>query len=208
MTFPCTCAVLLAAGLSQRMGEINKLLIPVGNKPMVRHVVEQYVDAGISEIVVVVGYQQERIRNALDGLDVKIVFNENFSDGQITSIRCGLTALPEKIKTVLIGLSDQPLLTASDLQQLLSSFLQQSEKSMLVPHYQGVRGNPIVLSAEQALAVDSDGIRLGCRKLIDRYPDKVFRFEATNSHFTCDLDTANEVKELLGDKAISEVSVL
>ncbi len=208
MAFPDTSAVLLAAGLSKRMGDINKLLIPLDNKPMIRHVAEQYAEAGIGSIIIVVGHQQDRVRNALAGLDVKIVFNEEYRNGQITSIRCGLKALPEKVKTVLVGLSDQPLLTANDIQQLLNGFGEQSEKSMLVPYYQGERGNPIVLSAEQALAVDSDGIRLGCRKLIDRYPKKVMRFEVFSNHYTCDLDTAIEVKELLGHEAVTEVSVL
>ncbi len=202
-----TGAIILAAGLSQRMGNINKLLIPIDGKPMVRHTVEQYIEAGIGHIIVVVGHQQARVRAALSGLNVDIIFNDGFDQGQITSIRCGLKAIAEKIETVLIGLSDQPLLTASDIKQLLAAFLQQSSKSILVPHYQNERGNPIVLSAKQALAVDSDGVRLGCRKLIDKHPEKVFRFEVTHNHYHCDLDTAMEVSQLLGENAITEVSL-
>jgi molybdenum cofactor cytidylyltransferase len=202
-----TSAIILAAGLSRRMGSINKLLIPIDGKPMVRRTVEQYVDAGIEKIVVVVGHEQHRIRAALSGLKVEMVFNDAFDNGQITSIRCGLKTISKNCQTVLIGLSDQPLLTANDIQQLLQTFLQQSSKSILVPYCQDVRGNPIVLSAKQALAVDRDGVRLGCRKLIDKHPEKVFCFEVTNNHYTCDLDNVEEVTQLLGENAITEVCV-
>lgn len=216
-----TSAIILAAGLSQRMGAVNKLLIPINGKAMVRHVVEQYSKADIEQIIVVVGHQQERVRAALAGLDVNIVFNDDFNNGQITSIRCGLNVLSEQARaqnnheqanTVLIGLSDQPLLTSDDIKTLLQAFAQQSEKTMLVPHYQNAqgqseRGNPIVLCAKQALAVDEDGISLGCRKLIHKYPDKVLRFEVTTNHYNCDLDTALEVTELLGSQAIAEVEL-
>lgn len=207
MLYSNTSAIILAAGLSQRMGDINKLLIPIDDKSMVRRTVEQYIDAGIGQIVVVVGHQQERIRAALCGLKVEVVFNDEFDNGQITSIRCGLKAISNKCQNVLIGLSDQPLLTANDIQQLLQAFLKQSSKSILVPYYQNTRGNPIVLSGKQALVVDRDGVRLGCRKLIDKHPEKVFSFEATNNHYTCDLDNVDEVTQLLGENAITEISV-
>ena len=201
-----TSAIILAAGLSQRMGTINKLLIPVNRKPMIRHTVEQYIQAGINQIVVVVGHQQERIRAALKGLRIEIVFNEVFQDGQITSIRCGLATISSQSQAVLVGLSDQPLLTADDIQHLIHAFFQQSSKSIMVPYHHNVRGNPIVLSTEQALSVDRDGVRLGCRKLIDKHPEKVFCFEATHNHYTCDLDTTTDVTQLLGEHAITEVS--
>lgn len=207
MAYFNTSAIILAAGLSQRMGDINKLLIPIDGKPMVCRTVEQYINAGIDQIIVVVGHQQERIRTVLKGLKIHIVFNDEFANGQITSIRCGLKALSSEAKTVLIGLSDQPLLTTHDIKHVVDAFLEQSDKSMLVPHYQNVRGNPIVLSAKQALTVDRDGVRLGCRKLIDKHPEKVLCLDVPNNHYSCDLDTTIEVSQLLGDAAITEVTV-
>ena len=207
MSYSNTSAIILAAGLSKRMGTINKLLIPIDGKSMVRRTVEQYINTGIEQIIVVVGHQQDRIRAALSGLKVKLVFNDGFDNGQITSIRCGLKAISKQSQTVLIGLSDQPLLTTHDIQQLLQAFLQQSSKSILVPYYQDVRGNPIVLSATQALAVDRDGVRLGCRKLIDKHPEKVLRFDVVSNHYNCDLDNVEEVAKLLGERAITEVCV-
>lgn len=199
-----TSAILLAAGLSQRMGTVNKLLIPIEGKPMVRRTVEQYIAAGIDHIIVVVGYQQDLIRAALKNLNVEIIFNEAFNDGQITSIRCGLAAIPSQSRAVLVGLSDQPLLTGEDIKQLIHAFFEQSSKSILVPYYDTVRGNPIVLSTEQALSVDRDGVRLGCRKLIDQHPEKVCCFEAMHNHYHCDLDTITDVTQLLGEHAIIE----
>lgn len=202
-----TSAIILAAGLSQRMGTINKLLIPINGKPMIHHTVEQYIQAGIHQIIVVVGHQQERIRAALKGLNIEIIFNANFHNGQITSIRCGLTAISSQAQAVLVGLSDQPLLTANDIQHVIRAFFQQSSKSILVPYHHNQRGNPIVLSTEQALSVDRDGVHLGCRKLIDKHPEKVFCFQATHNHYNYDLDTTTDVTQWLGEHAIIETSI-
>jgi len=208
-TQSATSAIILAAGLSQRMGTINKLLIPINGKPMVRRTVEQYIQAGIKHIIVIVGHQQERIRTALKGLNnINIVFNEAFNEGQITSIRCGLAAVSSQSHAVLVGLSDQPLLTANDIQDVIRAFFQQSSKSILVPYHGNKRGNPIVLSTEQALSADHDGVRLGCRKLIDKHPEKVFCFQATHNHYTCDLDTTTDVVQLLGEHVIIETTTI
>lgn len=198
-------AIILAAGLSQRMGEINKLLLSVQGVPLIRHTVSTYLAAGIEQLVVVVGFQQEKIRQALAGLEVEIVFNPEFAEGQITSTRCGLKNVNKQSQYVLVGLGDQPLLTSDDIRYLLSQFDQQSLETMLVPYYKGQRGNPILLTTEQATQVDKDGIHLGCRKLIDKHPEKVFRLNVNHSRYHCDLDTPADVNKVLGVSIIEEV---
>jgi glucose-1-phosphate thymidylyltransferase len=60
-------AVVLAAGEGARMGPFTasepKVMIPVGNKPILEHVVEALVENGIHDLVFVVGYRRERIQS-------------------------------------------------------------------------------------------------------------------------------------------------
>jgi len=190
--------VILAAGLSQRMGSTNKLLIDIDGEPMIRRTVKLYQAAGLANIVVVVGHQQDKVRAALEGLDIKIINNDAFNEGQISSIRCGVKALSNGCEFAFIALADQPLLTPSDIHFLLESFNVLSNKTIQVPYFNNCRGNPLLLRASQLKEVDSQGVHLGCRKLIDKHPEKVQRIEVDNDHFTCDLDTPEDVLAVLG----------
>ena len=190
--------VILAAGLSQRMGSTNKLFIDIDGEPMIRRTVKLYQSAGLINVIVVVGYQQEKVRAVLEDLNVKIIKNNDYNKGQITSIRCGVNALSEQCEFAFIALADQPLLTTSDIHFLLTSFNTNSDKTIQVPYYNNSRGNPLLLKARQLKEVDSQGVHLGCRKLIEKHPEKVQRLEVDNTHFTCDLDTPEDVLVVLG----------
>ena len=191
-------AVILGAGLSQRMGSTNKLLIDIDGEPMIRRTVKLYQAVGIENIIVVVGHEKEEVIAALAGLDIKIVTNDAYSEGQISSIRCGVKALSKACEFAFIALADQPLLTISDIHFLLESFNVLSNKTIQIPYFNDCRGNPLLLKASQLKEVDSQGVHLGCRKLIDKHPEKVQRVEVDNDHFTCDLDTPEDVLAVLG----------
>lgn len=198
MNYSAIDVVILAAGLSQRMGDINKLLIDINGEPMIRRTVKLYQAVGLENIIVVVGYQQDKVRAVLEGLNIKIINNSDYNEGQISSIRCGVKALSQQCEYVFIALADQPLLTTSDIHFLLTSFNINSEKTIQVPYFNDCRGNPLLLKANQLKEVDKQGVHLGCRKLIDKHPEKVQRLEVDNAHFTCDLDTPEDVLEVLG----------
>lgn len=185
--------IILAAGMSERMRDVNKLLIEVDGEVMIRRTVNLYLSLKLGKVLVVVGFQQAMIREALSGLDVCFVDNPLFEQGQLSSIRSGLNALSESCDQVLIALGDLPFLTTTDIELMLQSFDSSTEKTILVPYFEGCRGNPLLLKASQAIEVDAQGIHLGCRRLIDKHPQKVQRLDVDNHHYTSDLDTPEDV---------------
>ena len=64
-------AIVLAAGSSERMGDQNKLLLPYKNKTVIEHVVESIYEAGLEEIIVVVGHESEKINAGLRNFPVQ-----------------------------------------------------------------------------------------------------------------------------------------
>ena len=92
----------------------NKLLLPICGKPMIRHVVETYLAAVDSQVCVVTGFEADRINVALAGLPIQFVRNADYEAGQQFSVRAGLLEAPDA-QHHLIGLGDQPQLTADDL---------------------------------------------------------------------------------------------
>jgi molybdenum cofactor cytidylyltransferase len=189
-------AIVLAAGLSRRMGGENKLLLPVSGVPLVRRVVDTLAHYLFVEIVAVVGHQAEQVAEALQGTRARIVLNPSYEEGQMTSVRAGLAALAAQRSGVLVALGDQPALTAEDIHAIAQGFLALPEGRVLVPTFGGARGNPIVLSRAALDAVLSRPGGFGCRQFIDKNRDLVTALEMPNDHVLRDVDVPSDYAAL------------
>lgn len=143
--------VLLAAGTSSRYGDRNKLLEPVadsngdGGVPMVRESAETLLAAGPDPVVVVVGHQAERVRDALTGLDVTFVENPDYEQGQATSVGAGVRALPETDAAVF-ALGDMPFVDPGTVRKLVAAYEDGAGKALAAGN-EGERGNPVLFDS-------------------------------------------------------------
>ena len=83
-------AIILAAGLSKRMGNTNKLLLPYKNKTVIATVTENIIAGGIEDIIIVTGFETDKIQDALKGLPVRFADNKDYEKGMTTSIQQGV----------------------------------------------------------------------------------------------------------------------
>lgn len=194
---PTFSAVVLAAGLSSRMQGQHKLLLPVGGQPAIRCTVNALVEAQPEEIVVVTGFKGRAVMEALDGLPVTFQSNPRYEEGQMTSVAAGVAALGAPCNAVMVCLADQVLLEAADYRELIDAFAAMPRGSILLPVFNGQRGNPVVFSASYAPEVISGHVNSGCRKLIAEHPDEVFVHEAAHDRFTVDMDTPRDYARIL-----------
>lgn len=194
---PTFSAIVLAAGLSRRMGAPNKLLLPLGGEPMIRKVLETVLAAPFVEVVVVLGHQAPEVGAAIAPLGARSIVNEDFASGQVSSVRAGLRALKQRTDAVMICLGDQPLLTSADLRDAQAAFARRSHGSVLVPMYGERRGNPVIIdwsSAEETLA---RGTHFGCRHFMDENPGRVCSWQSPSDHFVRDIDQPADYQGLL-----------
>ena len=164
-------AVVLAAGLSRRMGQA-KLLMPVGGRAIVRYVVESVLAGGVDLVWVVTGPDVEPIETALAGLEVQIAVNPAPEEGQASSLRAGIAALPASVDAVLIALGDQPSLAPSIIPALLAA-RRTSPKLIVAPRYRDGQGNPVLFKREifpELLRLTGDQ---GARPIIQKEPARV-----------------------------------
>lgn len=194
---PRFAAVVLAAGLSRRMGTPNKLLLSPEGEPLITRTVRTVLHTGFEQIVVVLGHQAELVERALQPLGVRSVLNPDFETGQVSSVRAGLAALVPPVDAVMICLGDQPLLEVSDLGALKRAFRERPHGSIVVPTWGESRGNPVVVdwsSAEQTLR---RGENYGCRNFLDEHPERVYRWPAPNERFVRDVDLPSDYQALI-----------
>ena len=185
-------AVLLAAGESCRMGDLNKLSVLINGIPLLRYSAQTLLASKLQDIVVVIGHEEALSREVLEGLPVTIVTNENYKQGQMTSVHAGLSQLTKPCDGIMISLCDQPLLSSSDINTLIDAFDQREYGSILVPSYKEKRGNPIVLAYEHRAEILQGELNLGCKRLIERHPDWVSRYEMATDDVLMDLDTPED----------------
>lgn len=189
-------AILLAAGESRRMGETNKLALLVHGQPLLKRTAQMLLNSRLHELVVVLGHNAEAAQTMLQGLAVRTVYNAAYLEGQMTSVHCGLAALNSPCDGVMICLADQPLLNSQDINALIDAYAQRDTGSILVPTYQGQRGNPIILSYAHRAEILGSGRNLGCKRLIERNPEWVMKVEMDSDHWVFDLDTPEDYTRL------------
>jgi molybdenum cofactor cytidylyltransferase len=188
-----TAAIVLAAGLSRRMGR-PKLLLELKGRPVIRHAVERVIAAGLHPVLVVTGAEHDALARALAGLEVQLAVNPTPESGQGSSVGVGVSALPAGTDAVLIALGDQPGVPAEVIPALIEA-LKQPGKAIAAPRYADGLGNPVLFGSsvfQELLALGGDR---GARSVIERDPSRLAVVEVA-SLMPRDIDTPEDYESL------------
>lgn len=194
---PRIAAVVLAAGRSTRMGAANKLLMDLHGVPMIARTVAAVASAA-SPVIVVTGHDADAVAKALKDARVTVVRNPRFADGMATSLKAGLGVLPADADGVLICLGDMPAVTAASIVQLVAAFDPVEGRAIVVPTYQGKRGNPVLFARafiDEMRTAEGD---VGARALLSQHADAVYEVE-TGAGVLADADTPAAFAALKAD---------
>ncbi len=154
--------VLLAAGTGTRFEGGNKLLVELDGVPVVRRAARTLVDSPVDEVVAVLGHEAGAVESALAGLDVAVRHNEDYGEGQHTSVAAGVAAARGRgWDAAVFALGDMPAVASETVETLVGAYTA-GGGSVLAPAYEGTRGNPALFDSQhfEALA-DVTGDRGG-----------------------------------------------
>ena len=160
--------IVLAAGMASRFGS-TKQIVEIDGKPLVQHAVDVAAAAELDEIVVVLGHDAERVREALRlPENGRVVLNQRFAEGQSTSLASGLRALHPESDAAVVLLSDQLGVQPEEIQALIGRF-GETQASILRLRYRNAPGPALLSKAiwPEALGLMGD---IGARALFERQP--------------------------------------
>ncbi len=175
------------------MGGRPKALIERDGVPLVRRVTQALLDAGVRDVVVVLGHRAEAVAAALAGLPIVCAINDHYCDGRVSSLRAGLSALPAGVEAIVVALADQPLLEAEDVRALLRAFGDRRTARAVVPRVHGVRGHPVVFEAGVGREILQRDAAFGVRHWLQEHPAQLSWFDNDNEHYCVDIDVPEDL---------------
>jgi molybdenum cofactor cytidylyltransferase len=191
-TFERTAGIVLAAGESRRFGQPKQLLDYHG-QPFVRTVAQTALSAGLSPVIVVTGANAGQVEAAIHDLPITINRNPDWKDGQSTSLKTGLEALPGEIGAAIFLLADQPQVTPTVLRALVEQH-SADLAPIVAPLVAGQRANPVLfdrVTFPDLLALTGD---VGGRAIFSKYPVNYLPWH--DEDLLVDVDTKDDYQNL------------
>jgi 4-nitrophenyl phosphatase len=186
--------IILAAGASTRFGQ-PKQLLDWGGVPLLAHVTDEALAAGLAPVIVVLGCGAEDTRAALGDRPVQAVMNWRWEDGLSTSVQAGLIALPSQVEAAILMQCDRPLLTADLLHAVVACF-EDTGAAIVHPTHAGRRGTPTLFARSLFPELAAVGGDQGGRSLIPRHRGEVATVEVADPEVLADVDTPADYERL------------
>lgn len=191
-------AIILAAGSSTRMGT-QKLLLPYNGSSMIESVITNVIRSKVDQVMVVLGKDHEEIARLLDNQPVKICYNPDPSKGMLSSVQCGINAIPEKVNAVLIYLGDQPDIPPSVTDRILEAY-NAALKGIVIPIYNHRRGHPLLVDMKYRKEIHKLDLEKGLRSLMHLFPQDVLEVEVDEQGILVDIDTREDYSKATQNK--------
>lgn len=191
-----TAIVILAAGMSRRMGADNKLLLCAGQQdtPMVRTVAMEALNSDASAVYVVLGYQADQVQRTLADLPVNLLSNPDFTSGLSASVRVAINRIGTQHDSLIITLADMPFVNTDLYDQLIDTFQHSNRQSIVAPRFNQKRGNPVLwpqcfFPELSQLSGDKGG-----RQLLQQHADALLLVDVNDPSVCLDIDTHEQLK--------------
>ncbi len=161
-----TSIIIVAAGLSTRMGKDNKLLLPFLGKALYLHFLDAALKSRAGECILVTGHESDSIVAALGNRKVRVVHHPNYEHGLTSSIQAGVRSLHPDCKAFMIGLSDMPFVTTHHINTLIAAYEQGPKPSITMPLVNQKRSHPLLFDISFKGEILSHGQPNGCKEVV------------------------------------------
>ena len=188
-------AIILAAGESTRMGK-QKLLLPFQGKTIIEKVIKNIEASGADSTFVVVGSHRNDVINVIGRLNIGICYNEDYKQGMLSSVKCGIRSLPVSCEAVLVFPGDQPMIPPTVINKVIHAYIN-SGKGIVIPTFKKKRGHPLLIDRRYFEEVEKLEEHEGLRALAGKFIEDVLEVETGKNGILKDIDTREEYEEII-----------
>ena len=192
--------ILLAAGMSTRMGR-PKQLLPFKNETVIETVISTLLASSLDEVLVVLGHKYEliyqKIEAALGNKKLRIINNPDYRLGMLTSVQAALKQISSSSTEFALTLVDQPLIATNTIDLLIDTH-QSTPLPITIPSYHGQRGHPAIFDSmliDEVLALKWDG--RGMKEILEKYFDQIHYLPVDTDSILKDMDTPEDYQRLI-----------
>jgi molybdenum cofactor cytidylyltransferase len=190
-------ALVLAGGLSQRMGRPKPLLKFSKDRTFLEQIVTALRSAQVDRTTVVLGAYAEIVQESVDLSGVRVVVNEQYEKGQLSSLIAGLTSLPPDSEAIVLCLVDSPFITVETVNTLVAGF-RKTGRAIVIPVHNGKRGHPTLFGASLYQELVGALEHEGARSVLQSHHDKILELDVPDSAITINIDTPQQYRERFG----------
>ena len=190
-------AAILAAGESRRMGR-PKALVPFEGLTFVEHLLQATNHPRVGIVRVVLGANAESIQAELKLDQEIVVVNQDWQQGQLSSIQSAIRSLPaDQTAGLLLCPVDHPLISSQLVSRLIAEF-DSDRKLIVVPTHQGRRGHPVIFHASLYAELLDASPNVGARQVVWAHPDAIAEIETDESGVILNLNDPETMRKALG----------
>jgi len=168
-----------------------------GDTTFLERVIDVLQASAVDRTMVVLGARAELIRTSIDLSSVDVVVNEDYHQGQLSSLVKGLQSLPEGTEAMLLCLVDHPLITTEAVNRLIAAF-KESRRPIVLPVFDGRRGHPTLFARSLFDELTNAPQDKGARHVVALNEDKVLEVNVTDRGVLMSIDTPEDYRSCFG----------
>jgi molybdenum cofactor cytidylyltransferase len=174
----------------------QKLLLPFQGKTILEKTVENALNSSIDHVLIVLGSHSAEIFDRIRQLPVKFCFNKDFREGMLSSVKCGVKALPENCQAVLIFPGDQPMIEPEVTSKVIEAY-RTTGYGIVIPSFENKKGHPVLIDHKYLREIDDLKNTEGLRSLATRFNEDVLVVETDCKGILKDIDTQEEYRHAM-----------
>ena len=195
--------VILAAGNSTRMGKDNKLLKNIDGSPLIRNIALEITKSDLDSCSIVLGYQSDKVADVVKDLNINLILNPLWKEGQASSLKAALNSLTSSYSDLLIMLGDLPGIKSGHINRIIEEHLSSENRrsKITIPSFKGEKGNPVIWGRSFFHDLSNLEGDVGGRALFGQHPAAINLIEMDESAVVTDNDTPEDFENFLANGA-------
>jgi molybdenum cofactor cytidylyltransferase len=176
-----------------------KALLPIDGVRFIERIVATLKSTRVDEIITVLGHNAEEMRQKVSDLPVKIVVNQDYKQGQLSSLIAAIRSIESgenhhRVDAILVHLVDHPYINV-DLVNLMIDRFYETKQLIVVPRYRGRRGHPVIFSRELFAELLAAPLDQGAKTVVHAHRDQTLEIDTDDAGVTVDIDTPEEYRK-------------